>query len=72
MTKLKKLCIYWTYKLSKVLTKKIIASLPMLEELVLCELQDIDTEIANDIVHKLPNLRRFHYASDYMKNLDKM
>lgn len=47
MNKLKKLCIYWAYKLPKVLTKRLISSLPLLEELVLCEFQDLDTEIAS-------------------------
>lgn len=72
MVGLNKLCIYWAYKLSKVLVRRIVASLHRLEELVLCEFQDIDTEIATEVVNRLPRLRRFHYASDYMKNLDKM
>lgn len=31
MTKLTKLCVYWTYRLPKTLTKKLISSLPLLE-----------------------------------------
>lgn len=72
MTKLKRLRVNWAYHLSKFLIKKIINNLSELIELVLCEFYDVDTELANEIVVKLPKLKRFHYASDYIRNLDKM
>ena len=72
MTKLKKLRVYWAYRLSKNLVKKLINHMSNLIELVLCEFYDVDIELSNEIVAKLPHLRRFHYASDYVRHLDKM